>query len=161
MLDHILIPLDGHPTLAAALPAIRPFLSGTGAHVHLLLVQPPPTAPEQRGERLVYLDELQREAHRAGHDYLARQGSVLAYDGIVVQREVCCGELVAETLTAARRHSAQVIALATVPSTPGLLPRRPSLAQRLMAQLPVPVLTLPVPEPPSPGLALQYRHVPV
>jgi len=58
MLDQILIPLDGSATLAAAVPAVRQLVGGSGALVHLLAVRPPVRCPEPATDWVRYLDEL-------------------------------------------------------------------------------------------------------
>ncbi|HEY7063473.1 MAG TPA: universal stress protein [Chloroflexota bacterium] len=156
MLDRILIPLDGSPAMASALPTIRQMVRGTGAKVHLLLVLPVPRNIERRGARVVYLDELMAEGHATGLGYLAQQGSALAYDGIVVSREVRFGEIVAEVLAVAQRQALHLIALAVVAQSPMQQLVRPGLAQQLMAQATVPVLVVPPSCPLVRGLGLSY-----
>ncbi len=157
MLSRILIPLDGSPEMPAALPAIRQLVSGTGAHVHLLLVRPIPRTPERRGDGWAYLDELVREEYAAGQAYLRHHGSALAYDGIVLQREVRFGEPVSEILAAASRQGAHLIAMAAPAWSWGLRMLRPSLAQQLTRRADVPVLIIPPRHPPTQDLRLWYR----
>src|SRR5688572_32465474 len=47
----------------------------------------------RRGAEVVYLDELVREEEAAGRDYLLREGSQLAFDGVVVRSEEHTSEL--------------------------------------------------------------------
>jgi nucleotide-binding universal stress UspA family protein len=161
MLNRILVPLDGSPAMASALPAIRPLVSGTGAIVHLLLVRAMPRVPRQRTEPPIYLDELLRVEHATWHDYLVHHGSTLAYDGIVVRREVRFGALFDEILAAARRHAAHLIALSEPRPSRALGLLRSDLAPRLMSRAQIPVLLVPTSRPPSQRLALHYRGVPV
>ena len=131
MLNRILVPLDGSPTMIGALPAIGHLVGGTGAAVHLLLVRPLPRLSRQRDEWPLYLDDLLRIEQATWRDYLLHHGSALAYDGIVVRREVRFGALLDETVAAADRHAAHLIALSEPPVTgiPQLLHR--SLADQL------------------------------
>ncbi len=161
MLSRILVPLDGRPEMAAALPAIRQLVSVTGTNVHLLLVRPMPRQVERRGDGWAYLDELVREECADGQAYLCHHGSALAYDGIVVQREVRFGELLPQILAAATRQAAHLIALAAPAPSWGerLLGQR--WVQQLMARAPVPVLVIPPSGTPAPGVRLQYGRLPV
>jgi nucleotide-binding universal stress UspA family protein len=161
MLSHILVPLDGSAAMAEIIPSLRQLVGGTGARVRLVLVRPPVRKPIQRGDRLVYLDELLREEEAEWHAYLIRQGSQLAYDGVVVRREVQFGDPLAETLAAARRHAVQLIALAAPPQSGVQRILRPSLAHQLLAQSAVPVLVVPTWRPPQGSPVLRYRDAPV
>jgi nucleotide-binding universal stress UspA family protein len=161
MLNRILVPLDGGPAMASALPAIRHLVGGTGAVVHLLLVRPLPRLPCRRADGVLYLDDLLRIEQATWQDYLVHHGSALAYDGIVVRREVRFGALVNETLAAADRHGARLIALAE--SSPGGLRRflRPSLADQLSRRVRIPIMVLPRSDDPPRGLSLRQRRVAV
>lgn len=159
MLNRILIPLDGSPRMASALPAIRHLVGGTGALVHLLLVRPLPRLPRRQDDGPLYLDDLVRVEQAAGHAYLVHHGSALAYDGIVVRREVRFGALLDETITAAERHAAHLIALAEPP--PASLPRLPrrGLADQLSGRVRIPVMLLPTNDARAPSVALGQRRV--
>jgi hypothetical protein len=87
-LNRILVPLEGTAARRGLIPALRRLAGGTGVLVHLWAVRPEIRHPERSGDCLLYLDELrlQERAHWLGH--LARQGSHLAYHGIVVPRGV-------------------------------------------------------------------------
>ena len=161
MLTRILAPLDGSPAMAEIAPSLRHLVGGTGAVVHLLAVRPPVRRPEQRGEQTLYLDDLQREERRIWQAYLAQVGSQLAYDGVVVRREVRFGEPLAETVTAAKLHGVQLIALAAPAQHSLQRALRPSLAQQLLTQSEVPVLAVPVGRDPRQGLVLRYQSLPV
>ncbi|HEY7066735.1 MAG TPA: universal stress protein [Chloroflexota bacterium] len=156
MLRRILVPLDGRRDGLAAVPALRWLVGGTGAVVHLLAVRPQVRRPEHSGDRLIYLDELRLQERAHWLDYLTREASHLAYDGIVVQREVRFGDPLAETLAAAERHAMQLIVLAARPQT--WLERlwRPHLAQQLLAHAAIPVLTVPAERPYWQGVAVRY-----
>src|SRR5438874_12925213 len=132
MFVRILVPLDGSPAMAEVLPTLRQLVGGTGAAVYLLLVRPPVRGPVQVGDRLIYLDELLVQERATWRDYLVRQATQLAYDGIVVRRGVHFGDPLAETLAVAERHKVHLIALvAQRHSWPQCL-FRPSLAQQLL-----------------------------
>jgi nucleotide-binding universal stress UspA family protein len=161
MLSRILVPLDGQPAATEILPSLRALVGGTGAAVHLLAVRPPLRELAQREERDLYLDELLREEQAIWQDYLKRQASQLAYDGVVVRREVRFGDPLAETLAAAERHAVHLIALAAQPQQPVQRALRPNLAQQLLAQSAVPVLAVPAWSSPQQGAVLSYRSVPV
>jgi nucleotide-binding universal stress UspA family protein len=161
MLSRILVPLDGDPITTDILPSLRALVGGTGAEVHLLAVRPPLRELAQSEERHLYLDELLREESAVWQDYLARQGSQLAYDGVVVRREVRFGDPLAETLAAAERHAVHLIALAARPQQAVQRALRPNLAQQLLAQSAVPVLAVPAWPPPERGTVLHYHSVPV
>ncbi|HLI28391.1 MAG TPA: universal stress protein [Chloroflexota bacterium] len=160
MLDRILIPLDGSAAAEEAIAALRPFVAGTGAVVHLLVVRPPIREVVRSERGVVYLDELLRDEAAAWRDYLVRKGSELAYNGVVVRHEVRFGEPVAETLAAAVRHGVQLIAVAAPAQPWWQRLARPSLAQRLLAQAAIPVLTVPVGRPLSGQAVLRYRSLP-
>ena len=161
MLSRILVPLDGTPAAAEVLGAVRQFVGGTGAVVHLLFVRPPVRGPERRGDQTVYLDELLREEEAAGRDYLARAGSQLAFDGVVVRRAVRFGDPLAETLSAAARYAVQLIAVAAPAQSAAGRLLRPSLADRLHARAVVPILTV-LPVQAGEGERLwRYGSVPV
>ncbi len=181
MLDQILIPLDGSATLAAAVPAVRQLVGGSGALVHLLAVRPPLRCPEPATDWVLYLDELlvpgmalppaRRPAGPCLDDlvareraiwleYLWREGSTLAYNGVVVQREVRFGDLLAETLAAAREHAVRLIVVGAEPQRWLGRTLRPGLAQRLLAQSTVPVLIVPTERALGRALALRHQHAP-
>jgi nucleotide-binding universal stress UspA family protein len=161
MLSRILVPLDGSPAAATILPSLQPLVGGTGAVVHLLAVRPPVRELARRGDRVLYLDEQMREQRAAWNDYLTRQGSLLAYDGVVVRHEVRFGDPLAETLAAAHRHGVHLVALAAPPQPALQRIVRPSLAQQLLSQSAVPVLAVPAWEPSQPGVVLRYGSVPI
>lgn len=156
MLKRLLVPLDGSASSLAVVPALRRLVGGTGAVVHLLAVRPEIRRPEQSGDRLLYLDELRTQERAHWLDYLARHGSHLAYDGVVVQREVRFGDPLHEALATAERQAMQLIVLAARPQA--WLDRlwRPNLAQRLLSQAAVPVLTVPAERPLWHGGVLRY-----
>jgi nucleotide-binding universal stress UspA family protein len=161
MLSRVLVPLDGSPTMAQIIPRLRQWFGGTGAVVHLLVVRPPIREVLHLEDRVIYLDELVAQEQAAWHRYLVLQGSQLAYDGVVVHREVYFGKPVAETLAAAERHSVHLIAL--VGQQQSWLQRfaRPTLAQQLLAQSQVPVLVVPPVSSPANGVVLRYSGIPV
>jgi nucleotide-binding universal stress UspA family protein len=161
MLSRILVPLDGDPTTTEILPSLRALVGGTGAEVHLLAVRPPLRELAELEEREVYLDELLREEQAIWQDYLARQASQLAYDGVVVRREVRFGDPLAETLAAAERHAVHLIALAARPQQAVQRALRPNLAQQLLAQSAVPVLAVPAWPASEHGAVFQYHRVAV
>ena len=169
MLNRILVPLDGSPAMTEIIPAVRQLVRGTGAVVHLLAVRPPVHERVRRERRPIYVDDLLLEGltgwapqlprpesyleetledrlraeRTVWHEYLARQGSQLAYDGVVVQREVSFGDPLTETLAAAERQAVRLITLATRPQLWLKRLLRPNLAQQLLAQSAVPVLAVP------------------
>jgi nucleotide-binding universal stress UspA family protein len=161
MLRRILAPLDGSPNGLAVIPALRRLVGGTGAVVHLLAVRPEIRRPEHNGDRLLYLDELRVQERAHWLDYLVRHGSHLAYDGMVVQREVRFGDPLAETLASAERHAMQLIVLAARPQRWLARMWRPNLAQQLLAHAVVPVLTVPAERPLWHGVVLRYDAVAV
>jgi nucleotide-binding universal stress UspA family protein len=161
MLSRVLVPLDGSPTMAQIIPRLRQWFGGTGAVVHLLLVRPPVREVLRLEDRVIYLDELVRQELTAGHHYLVRQGSQLAYDGVVVHREVRLGDPVAESLAAADRHAVQLIALVAQPQSWLQRLTRPSLAQQFLAQSQVPVLVVPPVSSPAAGFVLRYSRIQV
>jgi hypothetical protein len=91
----------------------------------------------------VPLDEVLRQELAAWHDYLAHLGSQLAYDGIIVKREVRFGDALGETLAVARRHATHLIALVAQPQRWLQRHWRPNLVQQLLAQPAIPVLAVP------------------
>ena len=161
MLSRVLALLDGSPTMAEIIPMLRQMWGGTGAVVHLLLVRPPIQGPLRLDDRLLYLDELLQTEQATWRDYLMRQGSQLAYDGIVVRRTVRLGDFLMEVLAAAECQPVQLIAL--VAQQEGWPKRlvRPSLAQQLLAQSPVPVLVVPPASHPEARLIPRYSSSPV
>ncbi len=161
MLSRILVPLDGALAAAEVLGALRHLVGGTGAVAHLLLVRPPVRGPERRGDRTIYLDELLREEEAAGRDYLAREGSQLAFDGVIVRPAVRFGDPPAETLAAAARHAVQLIAVAAPHQTAAARLLRPSLADQLRARVAVPILTVVPVQARATSLLCRYGSVPV
>jgi hypothetical protein len=160
MFNHILVPLDQRSGAVGAMSSIRHWLGGTGATVCLLAVRRPVREIERRGDQIVHLDELMREEYAHCRDYLVRLGSHLAYDGIIVQREVRFGELVTETLSVARQHGVQAIVL-TGPEQPRRSLFRTSWVHQLLAAAELPVLVMPQSCAASPRTGLRYRSVPV
>jgi nucleotide-binding universal stress UspA family protein len=166
VLNRILVPLDGSAGETGVLPAVRQLVGGTGAVVHLVVVRPPPRLaighdgwlvhpeamivsaadrpPDHPPLRAISSAELLVQEQAVWERCLTRQGSKLAYDGLVVRREVCFGEPVAETLAAARRHAAQLVVVAAPPQGRWERVVRPCLAQQLLAQAAVSVLAVPV-----------------
>jgi nucleotide-binding universal stress UspA family protein len=161
MLNRILVPLDSGTTRRGLIPALRRLVGGTGALVHLLAVRPEIREPEPCGDRMIYLDELRLQERAHWLDYLARQGSHLAYDGMIVQREVRFGDPLAETLAAVARQAMHLIVVTAAPQAWPERLLRPSLARRLLAQAPIPVLTLPAERPIWQGVVLRYDRVTV
>jgi nucleotide-binding universal stress UspA family protein len=161
MLSRILVPLDGSPAMLAALPQVRQLVSGTGANVRLLLVRPVPKAPERRGDGWAYLDELVCEEYATWQAYLRHHGSALAYDGIVVEREVRFGELLPEVLATASRCAPHVIVLATPARSLPRWRRQPPLAQQLMERAAVPVLLVRPTCPAAGAVVVSYRSAPI
>ena len=159
MLNRILVPLDGETLPRGLIPALRRVAGGTGAVVHMLAVRPEIRQPERCGDRVLYLDELRLQERAHWLDYLARQGSHLAYDGMVVQREVRFGDALAETLAVAVRQAMHLIVVTAAPQAWPARLLRPNLAQRLLAQAPIPVLALPAERPPWQGVVLRYDRV--
>jgi nucleotide-binding universal stress UspA family protein len=161
MLNRILGPLECRASLATLLPPLRLVVGGTGALVHLLMVRPLVRCAEYCGGRLLYLDELMLQERTFCLDYLARSGSQLAYDGVVVDREVRFGDPLAETLAAVERHAMHLIALTArrQPWPERLL--RPNPARRLLSHASSPVLTVPAERPRWQGVVLRYDRVPV
>jgi nucleotide-binding universal stress UspA family protein len=156
MLTRVLAPLDGSSTMAQIIPALRQWLGGTGAVVHLLLVRPPLGQALRLEDRVIYLDELLAHERATWQDYLLRQGSQLAYDGVVVQRTVCFGDPLVEVLAVARRQPVQLIALMDQEQAWPQRWLRPSLAQQLLAQSPVPVLVVPATARPTARLLPRF-----
>jgi nucleotide-binding universal stress UspA family protein len=159
MFRHILVPVDAATNITAAVSSVSQWLGGTGATVRLLRVEHPVREIERRADRIVPLDELMREAYAHWQDYLRRLGSHLAYNGIVVHREVRFGNVLDETLVAARRYAVEAIVVAGQEA-----PRREFLRtnwiHQLLAQAVVPVLVVPANSPAKPRPGLQYRGVP-
>jgi nucleotide-binding universal stress UspA family protein len=158
-LSRVLVPLDGSPTTAQIVPRLRQWFGGTGAVVHLLVVRPPIRDVLRLEDRVIYLDELVRQERAVWHAYLLRQGSQLAYDWIVVHREVRFGDPVTESLAAADHHAVHLIALAGQEQFWLQRLLRPSLAQQLLTQSRVPVLVVPPPSYPAAGLVLRYSRM--
>src|SRR4051794_37583559 len=160
MLSRILVPLDGSAAAAEALGAVRYLVGGTGAVVHLLLLCPPPRGTQRRGAEVIYLDELVRE-EAAGRDYLLREGSQLAFDGVVVRPLVRFGDPLAETLAAVSRHVVQLIAVAAPAQSLADRLLRPSLADRLRRTTSVPLLTVRPAPAGADALFWRYGSVPI
>jgi nucleotide-binding universal stress UspA family protein len=180
MLTRLLASLDGSPATDAIIPALRQLVGGTGALVHLLVVRPPVRLPDWRGDRLPsveevlipgvlgmplrsvrpeprpYLDTLLARESATWLTYLRRIGSALAYDGVVVQHEIRFGDPFRETLAVAERHALNLIVLEAQPQSWVERLWRPSLAQKLLAQPDVPVLTVPPVRPTQRGGALRF-----
>jgi nucleotide-binding universal stress UspA family protein len=161
MLSRILIPLDGSAAAAEVLGAVRYLVGGTGAVVHLLLLCPPVRGPLRRGAEVVYLDELVREEEAAGRDYLMREGSQLAFDGVVVRPLVRFGDPLVETLAAASRQAVQLIAVAAPAQALVARLLRPSLADRLRRATRVPLLTVRPARTDADAVAWRYGSVPI
>ncbi len=159
MFRRILVPLDGTPAMATALPTLRRWISGTGAVVHLLVVRPMPRLPWHPDGPPLYLDDLLRIEHATWQQYLVHHGSALAYDGIVVHREVRFGAQAPEILAAADRHDAHLIALAPPRQTWRQRLFAVPLSQQLAARARVPVLLLPPADPRAGGAVFHYRRV--
>lgn len=160
MLDRLLLPLDGSAAAEEAIGALHPLVAGTGAVVYLLALRPPVRELARRARGVVYLDTLLRDETAVWRDYLVRKGSELAYSGVVVRHEVRFGDPLAETLAAARHHNARLIVVVAPAQAWWERLLRPSLAQRLLAQAPVPVLTVPVGQPLDGAAVLRYRSLP-
>ena len=116
------------------IPAVRQLVGGTGAVVHLLAVRPLPrpsapdalwwanpesmiaatlmNAPAGTPARAEPYDQVLRHEHATLDRYLLRHGSQLAYDGIVVRRQVRFGDPLQETLAVARREAIHLILVA-------------------------------------------------
>jgi nucleotide-binding universal stress UspA family protein len=161
MLSRVLVPLDDSPTTVQIIPTLRQMLGGTGALVHLLAVRPPVRKPVRLPDRLIYLDELVQQEQAVWQDYLARQGSQLAYDGIVVHRMVRFGDPLTEILAVSDRHGMHLIALVAERQAGIECLLRPGLSQQLLARSRVPVLVVPSICPPAPGFVPRYSGVPV
>jgi nucleotide-binding universal stress UspA family protein len=118
--------------------------------------------PLYLADRVIYLDELLQQEQAAWQDYLTRQASQLAYDGIVVKRTVRFGDPLTEIVALAHRQSVQLIALIARPEPWPQRLFRPSLAHQLLVHSSVPVLVVPdLAQPPSLDLVARYSGVPV
>ncbi len=165
MIRRILVPLDGTDAAGAVMPTVRHLVGGTGSVVYLLGVSPLPR-PAAGGsiwslhhesaitatvlgvadgvaDRSLSFDHTLVREHAGLDRYLARHGSQLAYDGIVVRRDVRFGDPRREILAAARRHAVHLIVLAPQSESWWQRLRRPSLTQQLIRSSPVPVLVAP------------------
>src|SRR4051794_29172497 len=162
MIRRILVPLDGCDSAGVVLPAVRQLVGGTGAVVHLLAVRPLPrlrpprslwwanpesmiaasllNAPAGTPTRAESYDAVLRREHAALDRTLLRHGSELAYDGIVVRRQVRFGDPLEETLAVARREAIHLILVAPRAQHWWDRLRRPSLTQQLLDRSPVPVM---------------------
>jgi nucleotide-binding universal stress UspA family protein len=159
MLSRVLVPLDGSPTMAQIISRLRQWLGGTGAVVYLLVVRPPIREVLRLEDRIIYLDELVQQERAAWQAYLLRQGSQLAYDGVVVQREVRFGDPVAATLASAERYSVHLIALVGQPQSWARRWIHRSLEEQLLAKSPVPLLVVPPTSRPAAALILRYSGI--
>lgn len=183
MIRRILVALDGADGEDAVIPAARHLVGGTGAVVHLLATRPLPTpaanrsvwafnpesivtstlfgSPGSGDEPPVSFDKVLTREHAIVDRYLARFGSQLAYDGMVVRREIRFGDACAEIIAAARRHAAQLIMLA--PHSQGWWDRlrRRGLVQQLIHAAPVPVLVASTAQAGTNWAALRYGRVAV
>jgi nucleotide-binding universal stress UspA family protein len=144
MLSRILVPLDGSPEMARVIPALRQLVGGSGAVAYLLLVRPRVhRAWQDAGPSIPFHEVLEQEG-AVWRDYLAQVGAPLAYDGVVIRREVRFGNLVQEILDAACRHAVHLIVV--IAQSQGGLGRvlQPSPAHQLLVHANVPVLAVPV-----------------
>jgi nucleotide-binding universal stress UspA family protein len=186
MVSRILVPLDGSEAAATVIPAVRQLVGGTGAVVYLLAARPLPRPsasyltssmnPEAMISASLFgaqpsmhdgsrsFEELMRREHATLDRYLARHGSQLAYDGIVVRRDVRFGDPMAEILAAAQQHATHLIMVAREPQ--GWRPRlqrllRPTLAQQLLGHARLPVLVVPSEHAATQGVVLRYDRAAV
>jgi nucleotide-binding universal stress UspA family protein len=125
MFTRVLVPLDGSPESAIALPLARAVARSTGAEISLLQVVPS--------------DEQAKQAKAA----LERIASELASPEIHVTTRVCEGEIVAdEILEQVRTQGADLVVMRTHGRAGVMRAVLGSVTQRVVAESQVPVLLL-------------------
>jgi hypothetical protein len=159
MMSRVLVPLDGGPTMARSSPGSD---SGLGAPERSFtcwwcVLQSGRFCGWRTGS-FTWMSWSNRSA-LPGSTTCSARGSPLAYDGVVVRREVRFGDPVAESLAAAERHTVQLIALVGQPQSWLRRLVRPTLAEQLLARSRVPVLVVPPVSYPATRLVLRYSGI--
>ncbi len=123
MFDQILVPLDGTPQSAAALPLARALAQACHGHVVLIRVAP---APRERDEATEYLVRIARE---------------LETSDVAVATEVCSGvDVASQLLWAVRDRRIDAVVMATHGRSGLQRAVMGSVAESVIRDSPVPVL---------------------
>jgi nucleotide-binding universal stress UspA family protein len=124
MFRSILVPLDGHPQAASALPLARAVAEATGAVVHLLRITSP----------------LLKEGATAAHTYLEQVADELRGANLHVETIVRDGDPATEIVVEARARDIDLIVMATRARSAGSIAVLTSVARHVLANSPAPVL---------------------
>ncbi len=123
MFDRILVPLDGSPQSAAALPLARTLAQACRSQITLMRVA---TSPAARDEAATYLARIVHE---------------LQTSDVAVASEVCSGiDVAPQILWAARDQQADLIVMATHGRSGVQRAVMGSVAESIVAETPTPVL---------------------
>jgi nucleotide-binding universal stress UspA family protein len=125
MFHTILVPLDGSPRSAAALPLARTLARASHARLHLLRVTS--TSPFQVQQAKSYLEPIATELGEGGLD---------------VDWHVVSGEPVAEILDGAHTHGVDLVVMSTHPAAKRSILALTSVARSVVTSSPAPVLLL-------------------
>jgi nucleotide-binding universal stress UspA family protein len=124
MFHSILVPLDGSPESATALPLARTVARVTGGQLHLLTVLPSDAV----------------NVEDAASVYLQGTAALVCDPHLAVHTSVRVGEAASGIVAYARRHANDLIVMATRAAGPRSMMALTSVAREVVAQSPCPVL---------------------
>jgi nucleotide-binding universal stress UspA family protein len=124
MFRSILVPLDGHPQAATALPLARAVAEATGAVVHLLRVTSP----------------VLKDGATAARNYLEQTADELRGANLRAETIVRYGDPAAEIVVEARARDIDLIVMATHGRGARSIAALTSVARHVLANSPAPVL---------------------
>jgi nucleotide-binding universal stress UspA family protein len=152
--QRVLVPLDGDPEHAQAMPVARELARACEAAVHLVVVVATRGAlMRERAATAALLpsatDVLFDLVQQAMQEYLSRQVAQLAAAGLAATSEVQRGDPVESIMCAAQRVQADLIVLGTYGKTAPDAFWSGSITPSLARRTALPLLLVPVKEPPS------------
>jgi nucleotide-binding universal stress UspA family protein len=139
MFSHLLVPLDGSPTAARAIPYVTALARAFGSHVDLLSVIEP--TPDWPGSPRAATDEAGERARALAAAYLGDVADRLHGEGFVVSTDVRHGNAAATILTAAERDCSLIV-MATHGRSGFDRLRLGSVAQHVLRHAPIPALVV-------------------
>jgi nucleotide-binding universal stress UspA family protein len=152
MFSHLLLPLDGSPIAAQAIPYATTLARALGSHITLLSVIEP--APDWSGMPRATAKEADERARALASAYLGTVADHLSGEGLTVSTDVRLGNAAVTLLAAAEEDNCSLIVMATHGRSGINRLRLGSVAQHTVRHAPIPALIVRADErAPSEGAA--------
>jgi nucleotide-binding universal stress UspA family protein len=140
MFPRLLVPLDGSPTAAQAIPYVTTLARALGSHVRLLSIVEP--TPDWSATPRIAAEEADERARALAMAYLGDVADRLHGEGVVVSAEVRQGNPAATILAAAADHDCSLIVMATHGRSGFDRLRLGSVTQHVLRHAPIPTLVV-------------------